>query len=270
MLFVDNEMARRIEYSEAHISMENASTMARLHPESDAEVEQIAGGWAGFCGAESPLTQAIGLGMEGPVSEDDIDRLEDFYRSRGAAVRLILSPMADPSLVEMINRRGYRLAEFENVLVNPLDEIEPSNLSPGLELTRVGLEDADLWVNTVARGFSEGGEIHPVIMQCMPLLFHINGAECYLARVDGEAAGGAGMAIHEGVAAVFGAATLVEFRNRGIQSALLRRRLEVAKAAGCDFAVVCTKPGSVSQRNVQRQGFRVAYTKAAMVMADNL
>lgn len=270
MLFVDNAMARRIEFAEAHIGRENASAMARLHPESAAEVEQIAGGWAGFCGAESPLTQAIGIGMEGPVSEDEIDRLEDFYRSRGAAVRLILSPMADPSLLELTGRRGYRLAEFENVLINPLDEIEPASPLSDLEILRVGLTDADLWVNTVARGFSEGQEIPPVLMQCMPILFHIDGAECYLARVNGEPAGGAGMAIYGGVAAIFGAATLIEFRNRGIQTALLRRRLEAAKAAGCDFAVVCTKPGSVSQRNVQRQGFRVAYTKAAMVLAENL
>lgn len=266
MLFVDYDLARRIEYAEAHIGMENARVMARLRPESNAEVKKIAGGWAGFCGADSPLTQAIGLGMDGPVSEDEIKMLEDFYRSRGAAIRLMLSPMADPSLLELIGKRGYRLAEFESVLINPLDDIEPLNLSPGLEVTKVAREDANLWVNTVARGFSEGQEVPPVILECMPLLFHIDGAECFLASVDGEAAGGAGMAIRNNIAAIFGAATLVEFRNRGIQTALLNRRLAVAKAEGCNLAVVCTKPGSVSQRNVQKQGFRVAYTKVAMVL----
>jgi hypothetical protein len=36
-------------------------------------------------------------------------------------------------------------------------------------------------------------------------------------------------------------------------------------AAGCDLAVVTTQPGSTSQRNVQRSGFDLLYTRAVLV-----
>jgi hypothetical protein len=34
---------------------------------------------------------------------------------------------------------------------------------------------------------------------------------------------------------------------------------------GCDLAMVLTTPGSTSERNVQRAGFRVAYTKPTLI-----
>ncbi|HSO74006.1 MAG TPA: hypothetical protein VLU47_04145 [Blastocatellia bacterium] len=38
-------------------------------------------------------------------------------------------------------------------------------------------------------------------------------------------------------------------------------RLAFAVENGCDLAMVATQPGSGSQRNVERQGFRVVYTR---------
>ena len=47
-----------------------------------------------------------------------------------------------------------------------------------------------------------------------------------------------------------------EFRRRGVQTALIRRRLWDAAQSGCEYAVVSTIPGSGSQRNMERRGFR--------------
>jgi hypothetical protein len=41
--------------------------------------------------------------------------------------------------------------------------------------------------------------------------------------------------------------------------------MQAARLAGCDLGMVITSPGSHSQRNVERLGFQVAYTKAVMV-----
>jgi hypothetical protein len=41
--------------------------------------------------------------------------------------------------------------------------------------------------------------------------------------------------------------------------------LRVAVEEGCDLATASTLPGSVSQRNYERNGFHVAYTKAVLV-----
>ncbi|MCX4538489.1 hypothetical protein [Streptomyces sp. NBC_01669] len=42
-------------------------------------------------------------------------------------------------------------------------------------------------------------------------------------------------------------------------------RLADAAAAGCDFAVVTTQPGSTSQHNAQRHGLHLLYTRAGLV-----
>ncbi len=87
------------------------------------------------------------------------------------------------------------------------------------------------------------------------------GAECYLARVDGKVAGGGTLAVREGVAGLFGASTLPDFRKRGVQTALLHARLARAAGAGCDLAVCIALPGSISQRNMTRRGFATLYTR---------
>jgi len=67
------------------------------------------------------------------------------------------------------------------------------------------------------------------------------------------------------VAQLCGAATLPAHRRQGVQTALLLSRLDLARDAGCDVAVVTTQPGSKSQENVQRQGFQLLYTRAVLI-----
>jgi predicted acetyltransferase len=69
------------------------------------------------------------------------------------------------------------------------------------------------------------------------------------------------MTVCDGVAVLVGASTVPEARRRGAQLALLGARLRYAADNGCDIAVMGAQPGSGSQRNAERQGFRVAYTR---------
>jgi GNAT superfamily N-acetyltransferase len=55
------------------------------------------------------------------------------------------------------------------------------------------------------------------------------------------------------------------FRRRGVQAALIAARLRAGAERGCDLATAGTLPGTVSQRNYERLGFQVAYTRALMV-----
>jgi len=58
-----------------------------------------------------------------------------------------------------------------------------------------------------------------------------------------------------------GAATVPELRRRGLQNALLQARLRYAWERGCELSMMVTEAGSNSQRNAERQGFRIAYTR---------
>ena len=109
-IFADAALARRLEAAEAL----NARGCTASPP--GAAFLDIAGGCAIFVGADSPLTQAVALGLNGPVSEAEVDTLEAFFRSRGAKVSIDFCPLADPGLLQILNRRGYRATEFNNVL----------------------------------------------------------------------------------------------------------------------------------------------------------
>jgi hypothetical protein len=69
------------------------------------------------------------------------------------------------------------------------------------------------------------------------------------------------MSLCGGVALLAGASTIPEGRKQGAQLALLGSRLQYATEHGCNTAMMCALPGSSSQRNAERQGFRIAYTR---------
>ena len=64
------ELARRIELAEALAAVEGAETLRRFRPGSGAAIERVAGGFAVYCGANSPITQAVGMGLDGAVGEE--------------------------------------------------------------------------------------------------------------------------------------------------------------------------------------------------------
>ena len=60
------------------------------------------------------------------------------------------------------------------------------------------------------------------------------------------------------------AETLTAYRHQGIHTLLLQARLAAAVEAGCDLALVHTRPGAASQRNVLRAGFQLVYTDVTL------
>ncbi|HLW97614.1 MAG TPA: GNAT family N-acetyltransferase [Candidatus Acidoferrales bacterium] len=261
VLFVDDALSRRLELAEADAGAECAATMMRLHPEFGAAVETIAGGRAAYLGPGSPLTQATGVGMDGEVTAEEFAKLENFFFSRGAAVNVETSPFAHASLFELYGKRGFCATEHSSVLVSDLamDALQPSN--SGVRVALVEPEQDDLWVRTVSAGFAEHFPVTDELLAVMELFAAGPNATKYLAFVDDKVAGGGALSMRLGVAGIFGASTLPEFRRRGVQRELIRVRLDAARAAGCDFALTFTQVGSGSQRNLMRNGFRVAYTR---------
>jgi GNAT superfamily N-acetyltransferase len=83
----------------------------------------------------------------------------------------------------------------------------------------------------------------------------------FLAELDGEPVASASLFLGDGVALLAGASTIPKARNHGAQTALLAARLDYAADHGCALAMMATEPGSPSQRNGERQGFRIAYTR---------
>jgi hypothetical protein len=261
-LTLDLELARRIEHAEAQAAVECAEAMKRFRPASGAAVRRAAGGFAIYCGKSSPITQAVGMGLDGPVSSSEFDTLEEFYRTREEAVRVETCPLADPTFIEQFGQRGYRVTEFSNVMARSLTGDEtPPEAAEGVTIEKVSKDQLDLWTQTVCEGFADTFPVSQELLETMKMFAFAPKTELYLARVDGKVAGGGTLALHDGVAGLFGASTLPVARKRGVQTALLQKRLVRAAQAGSDLAVSLAQPGSTSQRNIVRQGFRVLYTR---------
>lgn len=270
MKFIDIDLARRVEMAEANAALSCAEAFGKFHPELPVSVEHIGGGIAMFAGVDSPVTQAIGFGLNGEVSDADLDRLTDFFHSRGAAAAAEVCPFVDMKLYERLAARGYQLLEVSNVLIIDLADL-PSSATAGDPPTGVTTRVAAphelrLWTTTVAQGFADTFPVTPQLLDVMEGFAHRRSAASFLAFVDGEVAGGAVVSAHQGVGGLFGASTLPAFRRRGVQRALLNVRLEWARSQNCDLAVSITQPGSGSQRNIERFGFRVAYTRTKLIL----
>ena len=267
----DRALARRLEAADAQAGLWCHEALTHLRPGVGSAAERAAGGVISYGGPGSWMTRGRGLGMEGPVSAEEVDRMETFFRSRGLSDWWVgLSPYTDPSLLEHLGRRGYFLADFDTVHVRSLSGAGPGAEPPqpppeGVRVVPVARADARAWARLVAQAFSGQEEVTDNAVDMGLLVFHHPGGAAFWAYVDGHPAGGGAMALEDGLACLFGMATLPRYRRRGVQRALLDARVAYAAAEGCDLASVVTEPGSGSQRNAERAGFRVAYTRVRLM-----
>lgn len=261
--FSDLTLSRRLERAEGRSNAEFVEARARLFPESGAEWIEVAGAYAMFDGVKSPLTQTFGLGVFDPVTSVEMEQLEEFFRRRGAHVHHEVSPLADASLLTLLNGRGYQPIELTSVMYRPIGPgvqlASPRNEKVQARLMRDGEEE--LWAKTAAKGWSELTEFADMILELSYITAKRPIGLSFLAELDGQPIATGAMLIHDGVALLAGASTISEGRKQGAQLALLESRLRHAAEQGCDIAMMCAAPGSASQRNAERQGFRIAYTR---------
>ena len=266
MQFVEKALARRLEACEEMPQVFYAREFQKSRPAIGAAEEEVCGGHMIFAGLGSPIGRATGAGLDRPFAAEDLDRVEQFYRSHQAPSQVDLCPLHEAAVFEMFKERGYSIAELNNVLYRRLDRDEEFTAPAGCEIRRGVREEAETLSAIVERAFFPDGAPEAFTGLIAPL-YQMEGAVTFLASVEGKAAAcGAGLVIAEhGIFAVCGAGTLAEFRGRGLQTALLRARLTAAAEAGCEYAVVVTQGGTVSQRNCERLGFRVAYSKVTVI-----
>jgi GNAT superfamily N-acetyltransferase len=261
MRFADLALSKRLERAEGYACLQFAETRRRLYPRSGAESMQCAGADVVFDGVESPVTQTFGLGLFEDASASALSTIERFFRERGAPVHHEVSPFACLSTYNLLAERNYRLCEISNVLYRPLGG-EDFQMPAHIKIRVVTPADAQVWAETNARGWAqEHPEYQPFFLELGAIICAREGSPAFLAEIDGELGAAGSLSIHEGVALFGGAATVPEFRRRGLQTALLHARLQYAFEHGCDLAMIVAEPGSGSQRNAERRGFGVAYTR---------
>jgi len=261
--FADVSLARRLERAEARSNADFIEGRARAFPDKGATWKEIAGTYAMYDGRSSPVTQTFGMGMFQPLTERELKAVEHFFLDRGAPVCHEVSPHADSSVLPLLNDGGYQPIEFTSVMYRPISKESPL-LAARNERIRVmltGSSEADLWAEIAFKGWSEFGELADFLHDVGRVNARRDNARSFLAVLDGRPIATGLMNIFDGVALLAGASTIPEGRKKGAQLALLEERLRYAAQHDCDIAMMCAIPGSASQRNAERHGFRIAYTR---------
>ena len=267
MLSSDLALSRRLERAEGHACVRFAEARGRLFPESGAGWIECSGAYAVFDGINSPVTQSFGLGIFEPLSAISLDTIENFFLDRDAQVLHEVSPLAGVAALDLLCGRKYRPMEISSVLYRPVAK-PTADRHDNIEVRVARPEDTELWMQINARGWAhEHPELLDFILENGVLSAAREDSPCFIAEIDGVPGAAGALCLDDGVALFGGAATVPELRRRGLQGALLEDRMRYALEHGCDLAMMVAEAGSNSQRNAERKGFRIAYTRTKWRLA---
>ncbi len=262
--FSDVGLARRLERAERDANARFVEARAAVDAARGAAWRDVNGTYALFDGPESPCTQTFGFGLIAAPAADDLDAIERFFAERCAPVFHEISPLADPAHLELLGARAYRPVEMSSVLYRAIRNQTASQISGGVgrvSARRVAMDERDLWARTLAAGWSDVADVSALIGDLANVLAARADIHLFIAEASGRPVAAGSLSMSGGVALLAGASTIPDARRQGAQSALLAARLGFAAALGCDLAMVVALPGSGSQRNAERNGFRIAYTR---------
>ena len=258
---IDRGLVRRVEHSAADLSIQQAVALATLAPTSGASAEPLDGGALVAFGAGRYVNRAIGVGLGATAADEVVASLGAFYSARGMAPSLEVCPWTGPALLLALGAAGYRLERFRNVYVHDL--AEPPR-EPAVPIAEVGDSTADDRKRILAGDVPADSDARRISDEFCDALALLRGKFDLVALVDGVPAACGSLSVVGGVGWLGGAANLPAHRGTGLQTALVRHRLRLAAAAGCTFAAATALPDGQSARNLERLGFRLAYTQAVL------
>lgn len=263
-IYSDKALSQKLEKTEARYNAEFVCSRLKMFPDSRAEWIEIKGTYAMFDGVDSPLTQTFGLGLFEKLSLNTIKELEKFYQQFSAPIFHEVSPMTDSSHMDILYQCGYQPVELTNILYKPLlKENSAHQLIDSEITTRQMLQGEEkIWASTSAKGWStEVPDIYEFIYEFAQIAIRSRGVFSFFANLNGKPISTGMLYIENDIALLAGDSTIAEGRNRGAQNALVDARLSHAAEHGCTIAMMAASPGSQSQKNAEKKGFRLAYTR---------
>lgn len=240
------------------------------------ESAPVAGGWLAFSPGVPWINHAVGIALGEPLTSDDLDALEGFYRQRGVQPKLEFTVFAPEETLALLGEREYYVEHFETVLARDLDldagALLPSGWPTGVEIRRTDPGDVPtcrVHSTLVGACFHEGPMPEEMVEMGVRAIQHPRSVS-FMGFVGGAPVAGCGMEVFETsgtrACSLWGTGVLEFYRRRGIQQALIAHRLAYAAEQGCRLAIIESKPGNPTERNAVRMGFSQAYTRVCMAL----
>jgi GNAT superfamily N-acetyltransferase len=203
--------------------------------------------------------QTYGLGGQ---PAEVVRRVVAFFNRHGVPARVRAIPGAfTAEQADVLTGLGLRHVGFHTILWAPLPLAAPIQATADIrEVTTLEQMDAHIDIQLAAYGVPP--EIIDRLRPLRRTWLGSAGRRLYLAYVDGRPAAQASLHWRDGLAYLESAGTLPAYRRRGLQRALIRRRLADAAALGCTAVFGGADFENESRTNQAACGLAVAYTAA--------
>jgi GNAT superfamily N-acetyltransferase len=253
---IDRAFCDSIERAEVlglqHVIQNAQQRFPELHP----AMLELAGGIAAYAGVNSPISEAMGIGLSERAGRAEAEALTSFYRTRGAQPRVRVTPHADLDFVAALIALGYVPLEYENPLIAELTAI-----ASGRDTRVHEMVDAREWSAATGSAFMDGKPCDESNMIVGLMVATPPQTTALEIRIDGTIVATGCMDVLGEIAGFFGAATAPAYRGQGLQSALIADRAARAIERGARVGRVTTRPGTPSEQNFRRIGFAPLYTR---------
>lgn len=117
----------------------------------------------------------------------------------------------------------------------------------------------DIWLRVVSEGFAGESLDTPDSISLGQSIK--KGNRFFIGYLNNEPAAASTLYLNGDVARLGGMGTLFNFRGNGFQNLMIRHRVQLALNEGCKYIFSDTQPGNNSQKNLERNGFKLAYSR---------
>jgi GNAT superfamily N-acetyltransferase len=234
-------------------------SLAAQHGIAHLVLDGVVCGRVGDLPRSRMFNHVYGLGRSAPASDEQLDRVAEFYGEETYFVALAQDAKPD-DLAARLEARGfvpdYAWTKFRRG-VEPPDPVDTD-----LRVEPISPQHARDFGRIVAAGF----ELPAFTGRWLASVFARPRWTCFIAFAGDEPAATGTLFVCRGVGWLSFAATLPEFRRRGAQNALLAARIRAAAELGCSLVVGETgaleegRPSN-SYRNIVRAGFEPVYDR---------
>ncbi|WP_223702230.1 GNAT family N-acetyltransferase [Sutcliffiella deserti] len=194
----------------------------------------------------------------------DIDEIIDFYTSREIPARFEVTPAyATEELFRKLSQIGFFQSGFYTSLYRSLaseEKVAADEQPSSIVLEKLAETNFNIFGEIYTNGFGMPTALTDYITANNRVLAKSTNWTFYMARAKGEPAGVGVLFRKNDVATLAASTTIPSYRNNGVHTALIQKRIQQAVDTGCQFIMGQAAFGSASHRNMERAGMKIAYT----------
>ena len=264
---VNKELALRIEQAEVELLSSRLSAIQNLEGNPMGIELQTFGHATAFSAKNIPGPSFNTVKGLRAGDEQYVTQILDFYHKKDISVQFEITPAhTSKDLLTFLNSLGFYQIDFHTTLYKQLDdETQYENNISDIAIRTLKEDEFDIFAEIYTKGFHMPDFLASGVAQNNRVLHSNPNWSFYLAHEDDRPVGIGVLFAKNKVATLAAAATLPAERNKGIQSAIIQKRLVEAISTGNELLVGQARFGSVSQNNMERAGMKIAYTKAIWV-----